>query len=276
MKKVVGFFFILILAAVAFFFGWTQLPVPPGAYGVLRSKTHGVDTAVIREGEFRWVWYKLIPTNAATLVFTLNPVTRPIHVTGDLPSARTYATAAGISADFSYEISGNISFTLKPGSLPALTLKELLTDQESLEEYERTLAGEIESYAIGRLEVYSSEGNAPGEAGSGSREKINFDEGRQTATAARLTEDILGEFPDIERLSCTLYTVKVPDLALYSMARSLYEEYLGSQRRLLQTEIAAQAERNINSLFRFNELEKYGELLTRYPVLLQYLALPKP
>jgi hypothetical protein len=261
MKKIVGVLIVLILAGTAFFFGWAQLPVPPGSYGVVRSKTHGIDAALIREGEFRWIWYKLIPTNALTLIFTLNPITRTVSAAGSLPLAGTYAEVAGINADFSYEIGAALSFSLKAGSLPSLVLERGLTGQESLEAYEKELAERIDFFVLERLEAYSME------------EKL-LDGIAKTAAADRLKEDVLRAFPEIENLSCTIRGVKFPDLALYDMARSVYEEYLNAQRELLKTEAAVQAERNVGSLFRFDELEKYGELLTKYPVLLQYLALP--
>jgi hypothetical protein len=260
MKNVVVLILVFILAGTAFFFGWAQLPVPPGSYGVLRSKTHGVDPALIREGKFRWAWYKLIPTNVSTLVFTLNPVTRQLAAAGSLSGAETYAAAAGIRADFSYEIAATLSFSLKADVLPSLVRSGGLSSQESLEHYEENLAAEIEHFAMERLSAYAAEDT--------------FLAGIPKSTAqTRLAEDIHQAFPDIENVSCTILQAKLPDLALYNMARSLYEEYLGSQRALLKTELAAQAERNINSLFRFDELERYGELLTKYPVLLQYLQL---
>jgi hypothetical protein len=261
MKKIVGALIVLILAGTAFFFGWAQLPVPPGSYGVMRSKTHGVDTALIREGEFRWIWYKLIPNNALTLIFTLNPVTRTVSADGSLPSAGTYAAVAGVNADFSYEIEAAFSFSLKADSLPSLVLDRGLTGQESLEAYENELAEKIDSFVLERLEAYNTE------------EKL-LDGIVKTAAADRLQEDILRSFPETENLSCTIRSSKLPDLALYNMARSVYEEYLNAQKELLKTEAMVQAERNVSSLFRFGELEKYGELLTKYPVLLQYLALP--
>ncbi|GHV74009.1 hypothetical protein AGMMS49940_13110 [Spirochaetia bacterium] len=237
MKNVIGVLLVLILAGAAFFFGWAQLPVPPGSYGVLRSKTHGVDTALIREGEVRWVWYKLIPANAQTLVFTPKPLTRQVTAAGSLPGAETYAMAAGIKADFSYEIAASLSFTLKGDALPSLVRTRELSDQESLERYEKTAADTIEAFALERLGAYAGEDT--------------FLAGLSKSTAAaRLTEDISAAFPDIENFSCVIRQAKYPDLALYTMARSLYEDYLGSQRALLRTELAAQAERNINSLFR--------------------------
>jgi hypothetical protein len=261
MKNIVGVLILLILAGTAFFFGWAQLPVPPGSYGVIRSKTHGIDTALIREGEFRWIWYKLIPTNALTLVFTLNPVTRTVSASGSLPSAGTYAAVAGINADFSYELGATVSFSLRADSLPSLVLDRGLTGQESLEAYEKELAERIDFFVLERLEAYTLE-------------ESPLDGIVKTAAADRLKEDLLRSFPEIGNLSCTIRGVKFPDLALYNMARSVYEEYLNAQGELLKTEAAVQAERNVSSVFRFDELEKYGELLTKYPVLLQYLALP--
>ncbi|GHV34107.1 hypothetical protein AGMMS4952_26430 [Spirochaetia bacterium] len=255
MKNVVRLLLVLILAGTAFFFGWAQLPVPPGSYGVLRSKTHGVDTALIREGEFRWVWYKLIPTNAQTMVFTLKPLTRQVRAAGNLPSAETYAAVAGIKADFSYELAATLSFTLKADTLPSLVRAGELSSQESLEEYEEKAANIIEQFSLEQLRAYAAEDTFLG--------------GIPKDAAVRLAEDIRGAFPDIENLSCTIQQAKYPDLALYTMVRSVYEEYLGSQQ-------AVQAERNLNVLFRFDELERYGELLTKYPVLLEYLALQSP
>jgi hypothetical protein len=270
MKKALGLFIVLmILAGAAFFFGWAQFPAPPGSYGVLRSKTHGLDPAVIREGEFRWVWYKLIPFNAVTLVFSPNLVKVPVSAGGTLPLASTYASKAGINADFSYAIEAELSFSVKPGSLPSLALTRGIKDQTGLEDYEKTLAREIDFFARERLEAYAAqdqfEGGTYGE-GAPNGEDLR-------SAAVRLEGEITRAFPDVENLSYSIHSARMPDFALYAMARSLYGDYLDRQRELLGAEISGQAERSVNALFRFDELEKYGELLTKYPVLLQYLAL---
>jgi hypothetical protein len=77
----------------------------------------------------------------------------------------------------------------------------------------------------------------------------------------------------VENLSYVIRSAKMPDFALYATARALYGDYLKRQQELLEAEIAGRAERSLEALFRFEELEKYGELLTKYPVLLQYLEL---
>jgi hypothetical protein len=267
MKKALGFFIVvIILGGVAFFFGWAQLSVPPGSYGVLRSKTHGTDPEVIREGEFRWVWHKLIPTNVAILVFAPNQVSVPVSVRGTLPLADIYAEKTGIAADFSYHIEADLSFSIKPEALPGLALTRGVTDQAALEEHEKSLGREIDLFARERLEVYASRGEL-------------FQEpepyGGLGSASARLEEEIGRSFPDVENLSYVIRSAKMPDFALYATARSLYGDYLKRQQELLGAEIAGQAERSLEALFRFEELEKYGELLTKYPALLQYLELTR-
>jgi hypothetical protein len=264
MKKALGLLIVLcILVGAAFFVGWAQLPVPSGAYGVLRSKTHGTDPAVIREGEFRWVWHKLIPTNVTILIFTPNQVSFPVSVGGTLPLAEVYAEKTGITADFSYNIEADLSFSIKPGALPSLTLTRGVTDQAVLEDYEKSLAREIDFFARERLEAYTSQGQfSDGPPYSDLR-----------SASAYLEGEIAGAFPDVENLSYVIRSAKIPDFALYAMARSLYGDYLKRQTELMGAEIAARAERSFDALFRFEELERYGELLTKYPTLLQYLEL---
>jgi hypothetical protein len=254
---------LLILGGTVFFFGWAQLKVPSGSYGVMRSKTHGVDSRLIREGEFRWVWYKLIPTNVSIAVFSPSPRTWPIRVQGSLPSGDVYASAAGLTMDFSYDIEGSLSFSLKPSALPSLLSKQNIGDQAGLEAYETELAKTIEAFAVQRLGVYAADGKSLAAIIG-------------TGDLPALEEDILRAFPDIENLSCTIRVARLPDLALYNLARSVYEEYLERQGELLKTDISASAERHLSAQIRYDELEKYGELLTRYPVLLQYLALEGP
>jgi hypothetical protein len=267
MKKALGLLILLIiLGGAAFFLGWAQLPVPPGSYGALRSKTHGMDPAVIREGEFRWVWQKLIPTNTSTLIFRPNRVNVPVSVGGTLPLAATYGEKTGISADFSYSIEADLSFSIKPESLPSLALSRGITDQAALENYEKSLAREIDFFARERLEAYAVQEQLSGGPPYGDL---------RTASA-RVAEEIGRAFPNVENLSYLIRNARMPDFALYATARSLYGEYLNRQKELLGAEIAGQAERDVNALLRFDELEKYGELLTKYPVLLQYLELLGP
>lgn len=261
MKKLwIVLFFIIVLGGGAFFGGWAQLTVPPGSYGIMRSKTHGVDPELIREGSVRWVWYKLIPTNVVITRYSLKPIQVSLQIEGTLPSAATYTSLSGLTADFSYTLNGALSCTLKPEALPALIRTKNITGEDDLRVYEKNLAEDIRNFVIQRLRSYAEE--------EGMIEELLGLE-----SADRLKNDITGAFPDVEHLSCSIYAAHLPDISLYFSVQALYKDYLERQRSLLQPEIDAQADKHLASLLRLDELTKYGELLTKYPILLDYLAL---
>jgi len=257
-------FLLLVLGGAVFFLGWAQLTVPPGSYGVMRSKTHGLETEVIRDGEFRWIWYKVIPTNAKVSVYTISPVKRSIKTSGVLASGDVYAALAGLNADFSWEISGEISFSLKPEKLPEFTERESINDDAGLRTAEELLAAKIETLVLQRLRNYANNANG---------EEINAI--AFAASNPQMNSEIQSLIPEIENLNCTIQFVRVPDYALYQALFSLYKEYLARQNAVLSLGVANEAERRINLRSRMEELTQYGELLTKYPILIQYLNMEK-
>ncbi|MDR2631565.1 MAG: hypothetical protein LBC60_11650 [Spirochaetaceae bacterium] len=263
MKKLwIALFFIIILGGGAFFGGWAQLTVPPGSYGIMRSKTHGVDPELIQEGKFRWVWYKLIPTNVIINNYSLKRINVPIQFEGTLPSAAAYTSLSGLRTDFSYQLSGSLSCTLKPEALPSLIVTKNISDEADLRAYENSLVEELRIFVIQRLGSYAED-----------EEKIEEFLGFEAS--GRLQSDIARAFPDLDNLSCSIYAIHLPDITLYHSIQALSKDYLERQRYLLQPEINDQADKHLESLLRFDELTRYGELLTKYPVLLQYLAIEK-
>ncbi|MCL2382107.1 MAG: hypothetical protein FWC64_11080 [Treponema sp.] len=265
MKKFLFFLlFLAILGGAGFFFGWAHLTVPPGSYGVMRSKTHGLSPYVIREGEFRWYWYKLIPTNVTVSTFTVGPVIRPIASSGTLASGDIYAALAGLEADFSWEISGELSFSIRPEALPDLAARESLANDEDLRRAEERLAQRIESFAIQRLRAYAD--REDGQA----METI-----RLTGSLPELDGEIQSAFPEIQNLMCVIRVVRFPDYALYRSLRELHREYMILLSAALSPDLAGEAQARVNMNLRLDELARYGELLTRYPVLLNFLALER-
>ena len=263
MKKFIVFIlFLIIIGGVGFFFGWAQLKVPPGSYGVIRSKTHGVDPRIIREGEFRWVWYKLIPTNAEILIFSPETISRSLRSTGSLPSGTLYASLAGLEADFSWEISGEFTFSIRADTLPSLVSKENINTQEDLASLENEYGRRIEALVLKRLTSYGEDGNKMG--------ALLF-----SLPNPELTREIEGAFPELEHISCRVQAVRFPDYGLYQSVRNLYYEYLAHQQKILEEDVARDAETRIITRLRLDELEKYGEILSKYPVLIEYLALEK-
>ena len=262
MKKIlIVSIIIVVLAGTAFMFGWVQFSVPPGKYGVISSKTHGLDSKLVRSGEFRWLWYKLIPTNVKITIFHLEQSKFPIHFSSSLPSGNNYASFAGYpNPDFSWNLEGEISFGINPEMLITLISGQNFTNQESLNTYLQTIAKDIEVII---LRILSSAGDDI------TRLERILDGNRDM----EMEREVKNKYPEINDFSISIHSAKYPNFILYRESRELYEEFLLSQREYLTSTFGARTEYHMEIQRHFNELERYGELLTKYPILLDYLAL---
>ena len=242
-------------------FGWVQYSVPPGQFGVIISKTHGVDPLPVRSGEFRWIWYKLLPTNVRVVVFSLVNAKFPVNFSSMLPSGDTYATFAGMAdADFSWNLHGEIAFSINPDSLVSITQQQNLNSQEDLDNYLQIIAKDIETLILREL---SSSGTA-----TASLERI-----MSGYTDQQLEQEIRKRFPEIMDFSFVISSALYPDFMLYGHLRQLYEHFLDSQRDFIASSFGGRAQSHIETQIRIRELEQYGDLLTRFPVLLDYIQL---
>jgi hypothetical protein len=262
MKKVLTILILLGLAGACFFLGWVQFQVPPGSYGVIRSKTHGTDGNVVRPGEFRWVWYMLIPTNTTIQVYTMPEPGFPIEIKGNLPSGDVYSAMAGLKTDFSYELKGSVSCALRPEALPGMVERWNMASQEDLDAYVKKLSLEIESRIRQNLWSYAE------------KEEV-LERIRVSGSIPELEQELEAAFPDMDNLTINLEILKFPDFVLYKEVRGFYEDYIARQRQILSADFDYMAEEAISSKRRFEELTLYGELLSKYPILLNYLALEK-
>jgi hypothetical protein len=252
---------LVILGGAVFFIGWVQLAVPPGSYGIIQSKTHGIDPVPVRSGEFRWVWYKLIPTNVKIAVFRLTPQKFSIDFDSSLPSGGSYASFAGLSdADFSWNLNAEISFNLDSEKLVTLAAEQKAVDQETLEAYIQETVQDIKVIILGALSSAETDASRIERLLSGSSD-------------AEMEKEVYYRFPEIRDFSFVTLNAKYPDFVLYKQIRLLYEDFLEKQREYVTAGFARRAENHIEAQFRFWELEQYGELLTKYPVLLEYLSM---
>ncbi|MDR2093937.1 MAG: hypothetical protein LBP76_00260 [Treponema sp.] len=259
MKKFfISILILAVLGGIVFYFGWVEFSVPPGAYGIMRSRTHGMDKQLIRNGEFRWEWYKVIPANVEILVLRPKTVVRSFTDTGKLPSGETYESFLGIKADFSYEAEGSFSFNIKPDTFPDLALTMNIENQSDFDAYSEELAGDIETFLVRNIRTGS---------------QSHVEDIIMRGNTDTLIADVGKNFPNIENISLKIQTLLFPDIALYNSAKSLYQFYLEKQQEYLLAPLSVNAEKGINFRFRIDELEKYGELLTKYPILLQFLSL---
>ncbi|MDR0409920.1 MAG: hypothetical protein LBH18_05940 [Spirochaetaceae bacterium] len=262
MKKFFVILIILIaLGSLCFFAGWAQLSVPHNSYGVLRSKTHGLYEHVIKDGNFTWLWYKLIPANTNIAVFDIKNQTVQVEASGGLPQAETYTAFVGLKSDFSWQVSGRVSFSINPDSLPRLVDQFSISNQSEFDAYITQLRLQLTPFIEQRLAYYCGQPEA--------LTQINAESSYEP-----LTQDIQDAFPYITGLSCSLSVKRFPDYNLYNSAKSMYDDYISHQREILNAQISDNAAGRIKSQFRLDELARYGELITKYPLLLDYLKLP--
>ena len=251
----------MILAGIGFFFGWVQFSVPPGQFGVISSKTHGIDPKIVRSGEFRWVWYKLIPTNVHIAAFDLDRFKYPINYNNTLPSGDTYSNFIGLtSVDFSWNLRGELAFGINPEMLVSIVEKYNLKNQEDFDNYLQDNAKDIELLILRTLSSASTDISRIENILSGNPD-------------TEMEREIRNRYSEIRDFSLTIHTAKFPDFILYRQIRDLYNDYLSSQRDFISTSFGRRAENHIETQLRFEELERYGDLLTRYPILLEYMAM---
>ncbi|MCL1814959.1 MAG: hypothetical protein FWG27_03955 [Treponema sp.] len=262
MKKLILLILLLAAGGAVFFLGWVQYEVPIGSIGVIRSKTHGISSYPVKEGKLLWLWYKLIPTNVSVSVFSIQEFIIPIDFSGILPSGDVYSAMAGLYADFSYNYTISLAGRLKNESLPDLASRENLLNQADLDAYCSRFSKEIESHIRTLLWAYRED------------EQI-LKEAQETGTIRAMEKDLTVNFPDMELIKLTVNALQFPDFVLYDAVRELYREYLASQRSNIRDEIARFSLENIQNRRRLDELAGYGDLLSKYPILLQYLAMEK-
>lgn len=256
---------LLLLAGTAFFVGWIQLLLPADTYGVIFTKTGGLDNQVLYPGEFSWKWERLIPTNLTLYKYKLTAYNLESTFKGALPSAEIYSSILPEKPDFSYEITLAMALKIRPEKLVDLTSEEKITP-DSLEDFLRSRADALVQNFTEI--ILKSPGVSP--------EKI--------ITASDLTEffenNIRNNFSELEVTDLSVLNIKLPDPELYISARETYFRIMAA-REASQTEIAARlmAEKEEYYLNQQHEKEKlellhqYGELLSEYPILIKFLYL---
>ena len=88
-----------------------------------------------------------------------------------------------------------------------------------------------------------------------------------------MDREISLKFPEIRDFSFIITSARYPDFLLYRQIRTLYEEFLQRQRDSIAFSFDDLAERHVENQLRLQELERYGDLLSRFPILLDYMQL---
>ncbi len=262
MKKFITWMILLIaLAGAGFLAGWIQFRIPAGSYGVYVTKTRGWHSGILEPGRFAWTWEALIPTNLRLFRFTVEPRTEAVTFAGSLPSSGLYAGFAVGNPDFSYDVSYTITASVRPEALPGVAESRRIETQESLNawltERIRTAGEALRGLLLAR---------------SSDPDWIAAVLGGDPGAMKALSEDIAEGAPELEILSVAIRSLKVPDLDLYRAVKSRYLSFLESEESALNRILEKESQARAQVELRLESLERYGQLITKYPKLIDFLA----
>lgn len=246
--RFIFFLFLIALAGFVFYLGWVQMSIPPQSRVILFSKTGGFESEVYKPGVFLWRWEKCLPENMSILVYPDTTEILRFSGEGHLPSGKLYGDWMGNPEAFRFEYSAIINVRITDEELLALTVNGILTPEtykDYLSDLEKQLEGEV-LRLIGRMSV-----NSPENSDSLSPNDI------------RIT--------GLEILNIQMERLNIPDMELYHKTASAYWKEIEAKKTvasdILQQRIPLEKEYESRLMI----LEKYGEVLNRYPVLLDFL-----
>ena len=223
MKKFLACVFILaIFTGIVFYAGWTQFRVKPDTIGVVVSKTSGVDSKPVLNGEFAWHWQFLLPTNATLKSFQIKPVNIQKSVSGCLPSGEAYASIYGAQGLFDYSFTFDISLTLSPEAIVELMKENKITDDKDLNSYLEAAAATLAQHAAAYI-LNRAEANSSFRAEALKREEIL--RGIQ----------IYKDFPELDVTVFAIQSSKLPDYKMYNKISNMQPEQLNGTGLLNST-----------------------------------------
>ncbi|MBR0319214.1 MAG: hypothetical protein IJQ86_08035 [Spirochaetia bacterium] len=262
MKKFIFWLiFLIIIAGVAGYFGWIRVPENNVALGF--STITGYDTEFMESGKINWRWQKLIPKCYVLKYYQLETENAEVSVEQSLPSGDLYSGAMAGKPDFSFAVKYAVTYKIKEDSLYAMATSGTLGD-----------GGLSQFYAAVKEKIQNTAASLLGEEMSKALNGSTFSQKTlEDAVKARIGDQIA----DVEIISFETAQARFPDVELYKAAKAKYMENLEKKQELeeKQQEISAQQEKekeDMNSKIeqRIELLKKYGELLTQYPILIEY------
>lgn len=255
MKKFIFWLiFLIIIAGVVFYFGWIRVPENNLALGF--STITGYDTTFMESGKLNWRWQKLVPKCYILKMYQLETENAEVSVSQDLPSGDLYASEMAGNPDFSFAVKYAVTYKIKEDSLYAMATSGTLGD-----------GGLDTFYASVKEKIQNAAASLLGEEMAKAMDGGTFS---QKALEDSVKAQIGGQLPDVEIISFETVEARFPDVELYKVAKAKYMENMEKKK-----EIAAQQEKETTDLNakidqRIELLKKYGELLTKYPILIEY------
>ncbi len=260
LRNIIIIFLLLILGGGIFFLGWIQIHLEENTYAVAFTKSGGYLDEVFSPGTFSWSIHRLIPGNFKLIKFKLVPQTLSFSRYSTLPSGDVYGRFMTGQPDFSYSLSFSASYTIIETYLPSL-LKDSRLAPESLDTFYASLKNELSS-SISSIILDKAESF---------KDSLSLDY-LSADFYGIVKEKLKDSFPFVKINSLAVTQLDFPDAALYRKARENYFNYIAAKNSIDTEARQKAAEDEIKEASKIELLTKYGELLKKYPELVQVLA----
>ena len=260
-KLIVILAVLIIVGGVGFYLGWIQIQLQENTYAVVYTKTGGWDEEVTEPGTFVWRWERLLPTNFSMHTFTLVPYTARVSSKGILPSAEVYEQVLDPSPEFSFSLDMSVDFGIKPSALPTLVSDALLTE-ETFETWHAETAEIISARAAAYVREQSTRADFAVQLTH-----------MGDPFASALIDYLNATLPHVDIKGLTIRELRVPDFELYNVAKGIYIDLAQKRKESQQAALDEIMWTEARSTQHFGVIERYGELITKYPTLLDLFSL---
>jgi hypothetical protein len=261
MKKfVISFILLLIAGITVLILGFVY--IPRDFYGVIQTRLTGFDENVYLPDTNLWRWEKLLPTAFTLYKFKLIPYKKDIEspVKGSLyPSGNDYARALGEDFDFSFELDVHVEFTIIPDKLPVLAKNGLRPDNMAAwyDDMADKLSERLFDIIVDEPDIF-----------------LKY----TTTEYLNHIQAIIGDEKDfygITLLAVDPKNINIPDYEAYKVLKEQYLEYVNvkseMRNEMLQAEKQLYLEAVQKEIEIIRNIDKYGEILTKYPTILEFL-----
>jgi hypothetical protein len=262
MKKLVFVLILLIiLSVVIFFFGWTQFRLEKNTYGVVYTKTHGFSDQPLSSGEFSWSPWALIPKNMEITQVPSSLRSVQLDADGQLPQRQLYSRVLTGDPDFTYTIGLEIDYRIKPEFAVSL-IRDRGLDEIRLPGFLVGLDDSVREVASAFTQEFFSS--------AGSRMSPDA---LPEALSSYLGAQLSGYFNELILEDIQVLFSKPPDLALYEQAVEAFADLMERKQAALTQALEREPGELADHMIYLDQLESYGQLITAYPLLLDYLEI---
>jgi len=266
-KRII-FWFILIVVAGGGVLFLGMVTIEPGFFGIASSSITGLVDKPLESGAFHWFWQRLVPGTFILNAIEKKPKFVDFEASFAMPGSENLKEFGGFDIALRVEVQYFITFE----SAKLLLERGILDSFHSLfqKELENLVEGTASSFVLGDL--LGTPGSS-GEASTAGHETFDsLREDLRKKIAARARQYLLGN------ATVGVVLTRVPELKIYTEAIGSYSRYVefiyARKEEEFKKGLELENRKRLQEL-EFDRLTTFGDLLSRYPVLLKLLYIEK-